>query len=202
MTQEEKSKAYDEAFERASITHKNGDSHLKATLERIFPELQEGDDEKIKQVLIDLVKCNERSGYLVLNNVSTDSMISWLEKQSEQKPTLPTWSEEDERLLQCLAEDQEEALNKVKNSKYGHSEIISDLKEMYEERIDWLKSLKERVQPQPKREWSEEDIETMSLAIDILGYFERHCKELSHPSDDIEKVISWLESLKERLKGE
>ena len=64
------------------------------------------------------------------------------EKQSKQKPV---WSEEDERLCQCLIEDQKEALDIVHNDKYGHSEIISDLKEMYHERIDWLKSLKERI---------------------------------------------------------
>ena len=60
----------------------------------------------------------------------------------------PAWSEEDERLCSCLIEEQEKALNNVKNDKYGHTEIISDLKEMYNERIDWLKSLKDRVKPQ------------------------------------------------------
>ena len=50
------------------------------------PELKESEDEKIKEALIQLVKCNERSGYFVLNNVSTGSMIAWLEKQGEQKP--------------------------------------------------------------------------------------------------------------------
>jgi hypothetical protein len=44
----------------------------------------------------------------------------------EQKPA---WSEDDERLCQCIIEDQEEALDKVSNDKYGHSEIISDLKD-------------------------------------------------------------------------
>lgn len=60
----------------------------------------------------------------------------------EQKPV---WSEEDERLQQCLIGDQEKCLEEVKNDKVGHSEIISDLKEMYRERIDWLKSIKERL---------------------------------------------------------
>lgn len=60
----------------------------------------------------------------------------------------PAWSEEDERLCSCLIEEQEKVLNNVKNDKYGHTEIISDLKEMYNERIDWLKSLKDRVKPQ------------------------------------------------------
>lgn len=41
MTEKEKTKAYDEAIERASAAHKDEDRHLKATLERIFPELKE-----------------------------------------------------------------------------------------------------------------------------------------------------------------
>lgn len=52
------------------------------------------------------------------------------------------WSKNDERICKCLIRDQEKALDDVRNDKYGHSEIISDLKEMYRERINWLKSLK------------------------------------------------------------
>lgn len=79
---------------------------------------------------------------------------NWLEKQGLQKLANPAktckndeeiWSEEDERLCQCLIKDQKKALNEVRNDKYGHSEIISDLKEMYNERIAWLKSLKEKL---------------------------------------------------------
>ena len=58
----------------------------------------------------------------------------------EQKAT--KWSEEDERIRTCLIKDQEKGLEDVKKDKYGHSEIISDLKEMYRERISWLKSLR------------------------------------------------------------
>lgn len=69
-----------------------------------------------------------------------------LEKQSERESTnKATWSKEDERLCQCLIKDRKEALDNVRNSKYGHSEIISDLKEMYRERISWLKSIKDRI---------------------------------------------------------
>ena len=77
------------------------------------------------------------------------------EKKVPKKIEKPTkWSEEDERLCSCLIEEQEEALNNVKNDKYGHSEIISDFKEMYKERIAWLKSLKERIEQ--KQEGCEE----------------------------------------------
>ena len=70
-----------------------------------------------------------------------DDLIDTVDTVTEKS----TWSEEDERLCSCLIKDQENALDDVRNDKYGHSEIISDLKEMYRERIDWLKSLKQRM---------------------------------------------------------
>ena len=72
---------------------------------------------------------------------------NWLKSIKDRVQPQPKqeWSEEDERLCGCLIEEQEEALDNVRNDKYGHSEIISDLKDMYHERIDWLKSLKERM---------------------------------------------------------
>lgn len=56
MTLEEKAKAYDEALERAVEFHKDTDRHLKATIERIFPELKESKDERIRKRLIDCLK--------------------------------------------------------------------------------------------------------------------------------------------------
>lgn len=80
----------------------------------------------------------------------------------------PSWSEEDERICQCLIEDQEESLDNVRNDKYGHSEIISDLKEMYGERIDWLKSIKERIGWKP----SELQIEALESVTENCAYSE------------------------------
>lgn len=55
--------------------------------ENMFPELQKPEEERIKDALIELVKCNERNGYTLLNNVSTSSMLAWLEKQGQSKKT-------------------------------------------------------------------------------------------------------------------
>ena len=109
---------------------------------------------------IDYVKaenCEIISGYGIKENGSpypTKPAVF-----SEQKPA---WSEEDERICQCLIEDQENALDEVRNDKYGHSEIISDLKEMYRERIDWLKSLKDRYTWKP----SDEQMEALKHYVD------------------------------------
>jgi len=58
-------------------------SYCKEKTQAFFSSLEESEDEKVRKALIDLVKCNERSGYKLLNNIPTSSMIAWLEKHSE-----------------------------------------------------------------------------------------------------------------------
>ena len=84
MTDKEKTKAYDEALKEISAVHKDEDRHLKATLERIFPELKESDDEKIRNFIINELTClraiDEKGSdrYEELTNA-----IIWLEKQDK-----------------------------------------------------------------------------------------------------------------------
>ena len=61
-------------------------SRLKLILRSVFSELKESDEE-IRKALIELVKCNERSGHTLLNNVSTKSMLAWLKKQGKETIT-------------------------------------------------------------------------------------------------------------------
>lgn len=56
----------------------------KKELKKMEVVSKESEDEKVRKALVELVKCNERSGYTLLNNVSTDSMLAWLEKQGKQ----------------------------------------------------------------------------------------------------------------------
>ena len=78
---EQKAIAYDEAIERAKKVLLDCTSEEQKVVEYIYPELAESEDDMIRKALIDLVKCNERSGYKLLNNIPTSSMIAWLEKQ-------------------------------------------------------------------------------------------------------------------------
>jgi len=145
MTTEEKAKAYDEALERAKDIMK-GPSPKDGALSAcryILPELKESEDEKIRMWLIRLINT---AGYRELDTdpmpVPRREVVAWLEKKGEQKPAV--WSEEDERIKDfCIAKIKDE-LDEIRNDVYGHSEIISDLKEGCRERIKWLKSLKER----------------------------------------------------------
>ena len=81
---EEKAHRYDEAIKEAVIAHKDEDKHLKATLERIFPELKEDEDERIRKELLEHCK-NQAKPYIQTGNKcpQIQSWIDWLEKKGE-----------------------------------------------------------------------------------------------------------------------
>ena len=79
----EKEKAYDEAVERAKKIYGN------SIAEEIFPELKESEDERIKKAIIEFFESEDDNTTYSL--VRKKDIIAWLEKQGEQKPTLPKW---------------------------------------------------------------------------------------------------------------
>ena len=93
---------------------------------------------------------------------------------SEQKSD---WSEEDYSKVQIICK----YLNEAK--KY-----YADITEV-RDCVDWLKSLKDRVQPQPKQEWSEEDESYLNTTIAYL----KDAKEFKKTA---ENCIIWLKSIR------
>lgn len=78
-------KKYKNALEWARKVMQGKVGFVRDEVLELFPELKESEDERIRKALVELVKCNERSGYTLLNNISTSSMLAWLEKQGEDK---------------------------------------------------------------------------------------------------------------------
>lgn len=117
------------------------------------------------------------------------TQYDWLKSIKDRVQPQPKqeWSEDDERIRQCLIRDQEKALDEVHNDKYGHSEIISDLKEMYRERIDWLESLN------PKKHWKPSE-EQMEALCNVAFNFGNSC--LSPYSDKNKELASLYNDLK------
>ena len=78
-------KLYKEALERAKYLKENTDSvgakDISYNFEYIFPELRESEDEKIRKELIDIVKKSP----ITFAFDNKDKVLSWLEKQGEQK---------------------------------------------------------------------------------------------------------------------
>lgn len=84
MTEKEKAKAYDEALKRASVAYKNENKHLKATLERIFPELKESYDKEMRDFIISGLTCLRitcKKGSDIYKKL-TDA-IAWVKKQGK-----------------------------------------------------------------------------------------------------------------------
>lgn len=106
-------------------------------------------------------------------------------KKIEQKPA--TWSEEDESHINRIIEHFEGRKKDLKTQWVA---------ELHNKEINWLKSLKDRVQPQPKQEWSEKDNEHVNS---LLKRLEGLCrKEFTTTRFAINEDEDWLKSLKER----
>ena len=60
----------------------------KAVLEEIRPELAEPKDKRIRKELIEHIKANCESDFILFQKFSPDDVIAWLEKQGEQEPIL------------------------------------------------------------------------------------------------------------------
>ena len=129
MTEKEKAKAYDEALKKASDAHKDDDRHLKATLERIFPELKYSDDNKMINFIINELAClratDEKGSdrYEELTNA-----IGWLEKQGKEEYALKSFKDEDVRKFMQYIEKQAKAYEfNLPNRSYDIYAFTKDL---------------------------------------------------------------------------
>ena len=129
------------------------------------------------------------------------------EKQGEQKPQRmvsaeakeamygkPAWSEEDERCLTNAIY----ACKQMSDEDYDYSQGYIDA-------IKWLKSLKGRVQPQPKQEWGEDDkklwVHDDDIFLDAAKMIVEDSPRKSYGGVHKKEIVPWFYSLKERLKS-
>ena len=147
MTQEEKARAYDEALERAKKELKQ-DLHESGVwaIQRIFPELRESEDERIRKEIIQHFQDTLDTCTGITTTTLVKNWIAYLEKQKEPKQE---WSEEDEKQIGRLRS----VVNQL--ASYTDSlDVNGDYCEGdYAELDTWLKSLR----PQPKQEWDTHD---------------------------------------------
>ena len=78
MTKEEK-------LQEAKRLYKTANADQRYVLESLFPELAGSKDERMRNEIIKLVKFYYGSSLALEHTVSKDEMVSWLEKQGEQK---------------------------------------------------------------------------------------------------------------------
>ena len=115
------------------------------------------------------------------------------EKQKEQKPA--EWNEDDlqhrQWILECLADGERK---------------VPEFAEQYQAAFNWLKSLPERFNLQPKEEWSEEDEKIIDTIVSALSQYIDY-KAVSgtgsgYATPRYSKEIDWLKSLRPQQKVE
>ena len=160
---------YDKALERmkswAKGEHPECFSEAQKVAEFIFPELKESEDERIRKTIYNCVKWFGFDSHY-FKNVSQEECLAWLEKQGEQNLV---WGEEDELMFTST-------INSLKLTNG-----VCDMK------IDWLKSIKDRVQPH----WKPTDEQMQSLYFAIITYSKK---------DDCKFTYDGLNSLYDDLK--
>ena len=160
-------KAYKEALEQAKFYYGNCPSESeKKKFEKMFPVLNENEDERIRKELISFV--NKYYG-----EETKKEVLTYLEKQ---KPA--EWSEEDERHL-----------NTIIRAIHGAGNITPIDGELAEK---WLKSLPERFNLQLKQEWSEEDEDMRDT---IIRDLKRLGGDIVNVKPAYKAEIGWLKSI-------
>jgi len=221
-------KLYECALEKIKDLYDNYDEiscliDMKQEFEKAFPQLKESDDERIRKVLIDLIQGINSWNYFL--GVSKEQMLSWLEKQGEQK----TFNE-DEFLRELVTEDSisDTLYNRLKTCGWyvaglrewcnsndkknisleslidsidealatGGEYMGADAYNTLEEGMAWLKTFKPA--PQPKQEWSEDIKTNLDRAIQIIKMAKGNLN--GYQTDDgiyeCDKAIECIEHLK------
>ena len=110
----------------------------------------------------------------------------WDAEKKELKSRIVVWSEYDEKMWS-------QVINEMEAIKANSSTIFE--KNIAQDKIDWIKSLKDRVQPQPEKEWSEEDERLLSK---LQSYVEIECFDRDCNGDDL---IDWIKSRIKSIKS-
>ena len=154
-------------------------------------ESEDEKNERIRLGLIEVLKTVPSGIFEDRGKITLDEGFYWLErkeyeKQGEQK--LVEWSEEDEKMRESIrltligCADSQGAPN------------------LYGKQINWLKSIKDRVLPQPKAEWSEEDEKTIEEAIEYLERYAKKYMQGGNSKQYVFGIASRLDHLRSQKK--
>ena len=80
-------------------------------------------------------------------------------------------TDEDKEMVARLIRGFEHDLEELCNDKYGHAEIVSDLKESCREKIDWLEAFQKRMEQEP----NDDTVNSRLRDEDTKNAFRRRC---------------------------
>ena len=163
-------------------------------LQNIFPEVCESEDEKIRKGIIELVKQSSE----ILDKKNQERMLAWLEKQADKDKLIKELGKYKvkytQEVLSQQLEKQSEWSEVDKTFMYYTLSNLTELKDRYGEVygnvgkcIDWIKSLKDRVQPQNGWKPSKEQIIALRWVLNNIPY-NKHKEEISGLLDQIKDL--------------
>ena len=211
MTLEQKAKAYDEAIERAKEELGSG-CFNKGSIEYIFPELKESEDEKVRKELFAVI--ND----LVLPKEQLERFNAYLEKVKDfDKQLEEAYKNSDEVQYKRGYDDGYlEGITNAKKEleKQGEMDIEMDiekpitigkrravsgkLKELIDNKDEKsLAETKKKMLAETSK-WTDEDEIGSDATIELLEYFINYAPEFRRPT--IRRSIDWLKSLKKRME--
>lgn len=161
LTIEQKAKAYDEALKQIKECTLDENGFVTIYPNEIFPALKEREDEKIRKHLIVLFKDEYgKNSNARFAGIKVKDIIAWLEKQGE-------WSKEDEKMFNSIVVHLNATCGGFQEDEKWANKFL-----------DWLKHLKNRVQPQNLTVTDEELTQAKKDAYnDALDKIEYHSGE-------------------------
>lgn len=221
---EEKAKRYDEAIKRAKEWYNDNQIGIgfKANLEKLFSELKESEDEKIRKRLITLVNDtfdDNNFGYLT-EREDYKKMIAYLEKQGEKDKEITLLKDKIESLRAANIAIKEthkiELERQAEQKKYPQSVIDNAVSFLslrndgmpIEDAKDIVNALLTVLNPecwskqgeQKPAEWSEEDVEMFGNVLSTLSI----CSNNPDIPIDVRKMhqkeYAWFEELYNRVQ--
>ena len=98
------------------------------------------------------------------------------------------WSEEDDDNMIMIEDRLSDYFDYIREDSTLSKNQKKSLKEEIIRYVNWLKSLKDRVQPQPKQEWSEEDKNVLDdIKVAVTSYWDADTENI---------ILNWLKSLR------
>ena len=157
----------------------------REALETLIPELVESDDERIRKELITHLKQEERSATLEVNKKRWREMITYLERQKDQKPA--EWNDTD------MKEARVSLISVCRDWERGEQTTLLPIAAV---RARYF--LEHLTEPKPA-EWSEEDKEMFRIVSNRIEKFDEWATEQGYPIDDPtmkQSPIAWLKSFR------
>ena len=211
MTLEEKANAYDKVANEVREffeCKRKMPSDVTQTLEHLFPELKESEDDRIRKALISYFKSHLTSSTEIdkehWEGMVIKDILAWLEKQGEQKPTIIDFKAKNWYVSKVDGKIYDMTYNLEDKSKpFDEYEGLNDFERTLAdicigwigEEIGWKEYIKDNADALLKiaikkfnanRVWTKEDESYLGRAIDAL-------------KNDYPMTATWLKSIKERI---